>query len=275
MESLSNQSIFSAKLFIERNLGESLSGQIIAEQVFSSYHHFQHKFKDFTGESLWQYVKRLRLEKACFLLIYTSLPISEIAIIVGFETTATFSKAFSAFKILSPQNFRNKFQTLENRINAPHLDWNSIREVRQPAKKILSFRAEGIQHFPEGYFKWLDSFEGGERNVINLIGRSPDQPGITSSANLRWDTAIPDYLLPDHMLVNSLGSFFDDYIPAGNYLILPYTGFGTPLTENFPNLLRLLHQQGIRWNPAGYFHQVLRKHSLQNQCITDLYIPII
>ena len=268
-------SIASAQRFIERNLGEDLNGRTIAEEVFSSYYHFQHKFKDFTGEPVWQYIKRLRLEKACFLLIYTDLPVSEIAILIGFETTAAFSKAFSRRKNLSPQKYRIKFQSRRFTNNILQLDWNAIRQIRYPSQKILSFRSEGIQQFPQGYFKWLQFKEGDKKNEITLIGRSPDQPGITSSTKLRWDTAIAANHLPENIWIENKDLFFEDYLSAGNYLVLPFTGFGTPLTQDLPGILSLLHQQGLQWNPSGHFFQVLKKHLQQNQCITDLYIPIV
>lgn len=275
MNPAGNLAIASAQRFIERNLGENLNGHFIAEQVFSSYYHFQHRFKDFTGEPVWQYIKRLRLEKACFLLIYTSLPVSEIAFLIGFETNAAFSKAFRARKNLSPQKFRDKFQSRQYTNNFPQLDWNAIRQIRYPSQKIFSFRSEGIQLFPQGYFKWLQFMEGDKKNEITLIGRSPDQPGITSSSKLRWDTAIPARHLPEHICLQSKDLFFEDYLSAGNYLILPFIGFGTPLTQDLPGILSILHQQGLQWNPSGHFFQVLKKHLHQNQCITDLYIPIV
>ena len=276
MSFISNgKSIFSAKLYIERNLDNDLSGQGIAEHVFSSYFHFQHQFKDSTGESVWRYVKRLRMEKASFLLVYTSLPVWEISILVGFETTASFSKAFSGFYSRSPQKFRNKFQLQGNSIYTPRLDWNTVRKVRQPAQRIISFRSEGIQYFPQGYFKWLHQIDSEKKREITLIGRSPDQPGITLPSKLRWDTAIPENSFNNIFLEDKPRLGFVDYLPAGNYLIIPFVGFGTPLAQNLPGLMKLLYQQGVQWNPSGYSFQILKKHLLQNQCVTELYIPVV
>ncbi|MGB8705810.1 MAG: AraC family transcriptional regulator, partial [Gillisia sp.] len=205
----------------------------------------------------------------------TDLPVSEIAILIGFETTAAFSKAFSGFHSISPQKFRKKFLLQRDNIYTPCLDWNTVRKVRQPAQRIISFRSEGIQQFPQGYFKWLHQIDSAKKKEITLIGRSPDQPGITLPSKLRWDTAIPENSFNHTFLEDKQPLVFLDYLPAGNYLIIPFVGFGTPLAQNLPGLMKLLYQQGVQWNPSGYSFQILKKHLLQNQCVTELYIPIV
>ncbi len=80
--------------YIEGHLDEELCiGQLARVASFSEFH-FQRIFRQFTGESLYSFIKRLRLEKAVFLLRTNSqLTIQEIALAVGFSNQASFAKA--------------------------------------------------------------------------------------------------------------------------------------------------------------------------------------
>ncbi|HEY1009226.1 MAG TPA: AraC family transcriptional regulator, partial [Daejeonella sp.] len=230
MDVVSKKHLLKARLFIERNLNDHLDGDIISEQAFRSYYRFHHKFKESTGESLWQYVKRLRLEKACFLLRYTSIPISEIAFLTGFETTAALSKAFSSRIGRSPIKYRNEFLAMSQKYQAPDYNWNDVKTTRQPDQKIYTFRSEGLRRFPEGYFKWQTLVGSIPENNVPLIGRSPDQVGITDTEKLRWDTSIPQSIMTEHLKseLPEQPLLFEDTLPGGRFLKVPFRGFGRP-----------------------------------------------
>ena len=66
----------------------------LARGVTYSYQHTYRKIKEETGMTPSVYIRRKRLERACFLLAETELNISEIAYRVGFNTLAYFSKCF-------------------------------------------------------------------------------------------------------------------------------------------------------------------------------------
>lgn len=54
------------------------------------------------------YLIKLRLEKACNMLMYTNLPINQIATKVRYKTARYFSKAFFDYFNISPSEYRNK-----------------------------------------------------------------------------------------------------------------------------------------------------------------------
>ncbi|PRY00366.1 AraC family transcriptional regulator [Pontibacter ummariensis] len=277
MHASTQQHIFQSRLYIERNLGEVLNGEIIAERAFLSYFHFQHQFKASTGESVWQYVKRLRMEKAAFLLLFTSSPVSDVAFGAGFETAAAFSKAFRAWHGQSPQQYRQQHLQHHSASQGLSYNWNAVKQVRLPAQKVVSFRAEGIQQFPQGYFKWQQLAGSLAEQNVALIGRSPDQPGITPYSKLRWDTAVPEACLPQGLKqeLTQEQLLFEDSLPGGHYLVVPFTGFGRPLPAHLPAILAYLRKQGLEWRPSGYSFQVLRQHETDSRCSTDLFIPVL
>lgn len=84
---------------VERHLSEPLPlGQLASIACFSPYH-FHRLFTAIAGEPLYQFVLRLRLERAASQLLYNrSKTITEIALDCGFGSPAAFARAFrSAF----------------------------------------------------------------------------------------------------------------------------------------------------------------------------------
>lgn len=81
--------------YIESHIEDELSITQLANVASFSEFHFQRIFKTMTGECLYSYIKRLRLEKAVFFLRSNyGLQIQDIAFAVGFSTQASFAKAF-------------------------------------------------------------------------------------------------------------------------------------------------------------------------------------
>lgn len=80
--------------YIEKHLDEEINIQQLSRVAYFSEYHFQRIFKQFTSESLYSFIKRLRLEKAVFLLRSNrKLTVQDIALSVGFSNQASFAKA--------------------------------------------------------------------------------------------------------------------------------------------------------------------------------------
>lgn len=101
MESYVNESrqIYIEKInavqdYIENHLDEEINIRQLSRIACFSEYHFQRIFKQFTSESLYSFIKRLRLEKAIFLLKSNkNLTVQDIALSVGFSNQASFAKA--------------------------------------------------------------------------------------------------------------------------------------------------------------------------------------
>jgi len=73
-----------AQSYIEENLHRDLSLQTIAEAIGMSASHLKNTFSKTTGTPVHQYVIRRRVERAALLLREGRLPISAVAVAVGF-----------------------------------------------------------------------------------------------------------------------------------------------------------------------------------------------
>ncbi len=84
--------------FIEANIEKDFTlAEIAAVAGFSKYH-FHRIFYIFTGEPLFQFIQRLRLEKAATLLLCDpARTVGEIALDCGFSNASSFAKSFKQY----------------------------------------------------------------------------------------------------------------------------------------------------------------------------------
>lgn len=95
--------------FIESNLSEKLTLEIVAEKAHFSPFHFHRLFKIIVGETVNNFINRKRIEKAAaYLLHQKEKNITEIAEIVGFSNLSAFSKSFKKFYGISPNKFKEE-----------------------------------------------------------------------------------------------------------------------------------------------------------------------
>lgn len=93
--------------FIEENLSEKIRLEQLASVAFFSKYHFHRIFKSVTGETLNNYIKRIRMEKAGKILqSQKSKAIGNVAFALGYKSIANFSRDFSDYYDCSPTEFR-------------------------------------------------------------------------------------------------------------------------------------------------------------------------
>ena len=80
---------------------------MLAKVVFLSEDYVSKIFKNATGMSLPAYIANKRMEKARDYLEHSSLPVSRIAIEVGYSNFSYFSKTFRDFSGMTPNEYRN------------------------------------------------------------------------------------------------------------------------------------------------------------------------
>ncbi|MEM6655237.1 MAG: GyrI-like domain-containing protein [Planctomycetota bacterium] len=135
--------IIDAALAAERDLASGLSVTDLADHAGVSDKHFQRCFQSVVGESPKSYLRRIRLQHSAYLLKWSDLPVTAIAMQAGFKTHAGFTRAFSTVYSLSPQRFRDA------RSVAPYL---SAREQPAGALEVDSLEASRLvvrlQHQP-------------------------------------------------------------------------------------------------------------------------------
>ncbi|MDQ2823167.1 MAG: AraC family transcriptional regulator [Pseudomonadota bacterium] len=94
--------------FIVQNLSSQLSMRDLAEQLNMSERMFTRFFRSATGNSFTDFVSRLRINRACQLLMETERYVTNICYDAGFNNVANFNRRFLAFKGMTPKQFRQQ-----------------------------------------------------------------------------------------------------------------------------------------------------------------------
>ena len=92
--------------FLKERAESPFSSSEIEKYMDLSFKYLNMLFKKETGETLWNYHFRLRMEKAAMLLAATSLPINEISNRFGFDSPYYFCNVFKKFSGMSPTKYR-------------------------------------------------------------------------------------------------------------------------------------------------------------------------
>lgn len=94
--------------YMAANYSRDLDMAVISNQVSLNYSYFSQLFKEYTGESFVNYLKKLRVEKAKELLTETSLKVYEVGERVGYQDSKQFTKIFRHIVGISPGEYRDR-----------------------------------------------------------------------------------------------------------------------------------------------------------------------
>lgn len=98
-------------IYIEDNLNENIKVEEIAGAIGYSYYHFHRIFQALVGESVGNYLRKRRITRAAYDLIYTDKRIIDIAMYYRFESQEAFTRAFKTSYAVSPKVYRqNRLQ---------------------------------------------------------------------------------------------------------------------------------------------------------------------
>ena len=101
-----DEMIDSVLSMIEHDISQVYDFNKIAQSQNITTSYFRSIFKSITGLSPVEYLNRVRILRALDLLQSTELPITEIALLVGFDDPNYFSRMFKRFLGYSPRHFR-------------------------------------------------------------------------------------------------------------------------------------------------------------------------
>jgi AraC family transcriptional regulator len=244
--------IHRAQDYIEQHLGLPLSLESVAQAAHFSPFHFHRLYSALCGETLFQFVQRVRLERAASRLLQNRHePITSIAMDLGFSSSATFARAFRNHFGISASAYRANPALMDSKISKPidkngkatesgeiysaRVDfdinpWRNLMkfikprsiEVKQlPAKTLAYVRHVGPYAGDEGLFSSLSSKVmawAGPRKLFQpesteFISMYHDDPAITDAEKLRISVGIT---VPSDTKGSGEISLMD--MPAGPYV---------------------------------------------------------
>ncbi len=193
--------------YVQAHLSEALDVSKLAQLAFFSEYHFNRLFKDRTGESLYQFIRRLRLENAANLLCSDAKPITQVALECGFSNSSSFAKAFKQHFGYNASQWKAELSTHFRKASFPisrnglcsnqsvfleQLEPITVAYVRNIGNYIAD--AELFGHLYEKLLGWAIPRGFLCDETYNIYH---DNPNITASTQLRVMVAleVPDVTL--------------------------------------------------------------------------------
>lgn len=192
--------IIKVLIFIEENIDGDLSLEKLAKVACYSPFHFHRIFLAIVGETLHDYIKRLRMQAAAGQLRYSKRPVTEIALDANFETPSAFTKAFRQYMGMAPRGYRSlhtaaKILTKKMK-ELPMIKPDKIESI--PDLELLFARSHGdyAGSAPHEAWQMMNDFIDGnqiDRSDLRYFGLFYDDPEHTSNEKVRYDAAIWTY----------------------------------------------------------------------------------
>lgn len=169
-----------ALAYIEANLAQEISVDHIADYSNISKFHLSRVFALATGHPLARYVRLRRLTEAARHLRQSHDSILNVALRVGYESHAAFTRAFTGEFGVNPSDFREEGAEANMPLVHPVL-WSETRKLAVPTPRIaqdldvtlVGYQKhfdDGTQSAPTGVFELAQHFVEDLPKVTNRIG---------------------------------------------------------------------------------------------------------
>ena len=221
---------------IRDHLAEDLTLQQLARVAAFSPFHFHRIFHAVTGETLFAFIQRLRLERAALALVHhRDQSVLAVALDSGFSSAATFARAFKGRFGMSATVWRGggaerrRKQSKANRkprkaSAAPARHGAAVTVKDLPASHIAYMRrvgpygAGGIPELWKRLNAWIarHDLDGPDRITLGI---SYDDPLVTPPERCRYDACV---VVPRTFAGDRLVNVTD--VPGGKYGVTMFAG---------------------------------------------------
>ena len=278
--------------YVRENLNGDLRLETVAQVASFSPYHFHRTFKSIVGETLNDFVRRTRAQKAASFLIHNpSMTITEIAVSCGYSSPSAFAREFrnhfgvsaSQFRAggdASLDRFREELAERGHGVQPVHPERTQMVfqvEVREePARHVAYIRHVGnyseIGRVLRRLARWAGPrgvFRNPETRLLSIYYDNPD---VTPLDKLRSDACIT---VPEGTRVKrDIGSMM---LPGGSYAVAYVEIDETQYGEAWDRLFRdWLPESGYQPDDRPCYEIYLndpRKHP-QRKHILEICEPI-
>ena len=233
--------------YIFEHIDEDITVDDVARHCSYSKYHLTRMFKEDTDEALYQFIKRVRLERSAWRLkVEKEKSITEIGEDYGYSSS-NFATAFKKHLEISPANFRKISEKMVEESSFSHgitLDELETAEKQITVETLDSFtviyeRKKGNYHnLPEEWCAFMGKYEHLATKDTLYIECTIDDPSITDENQCMYELC--QTISQNHPTLQENPDILTHDFEGGKYAVYHFKGF--------PQFLFMVYQEIFcRW----------------------------
>lgn len=269
--------IIKVQEYINCHLFDNLDSDRLSQVAGISKFHFRRLFKAVCGDSLGNYIFRLRLEFIAFKLISTDISVSELLGQINYQNKHTLSRAFKSYFNCSIPEFRKKHSNGCPEGKNPIRVELSIEKV--PKMRIAYLKLERTNNISYSFsVLWKQVLQFSENYELlskgyKYVGLTLDYPLITLEEHSRFMIGVT---LPQSFEVPKGFGIYE--IPSGEFAIFRFKGLYHELNRAYRHIyLDWLPTSDYTLREPFTFETYINtpEKTPASELITDIYIPVV
>ena len=250
--------------YIFDNIDENITVDDVAKHCSYSKYHLMRMFKEDTEEALYQFIKRIRLERSAWRLkVEKDKSITKIGVDSGYSSS-NFATAFKKQLNVSPVDFRKSSEQMVEESSFSHgVSIDELEETENliTVEQLDSFlvvyeRKKGnYNNMPEEWCRFIKKYKDLATEDTIYIESTIDDPSITDENSCMYELC--QTISPDHPILKENSDILTHTFDGGKYAVYHFRGF--------PQFLFMIYQEVFcRWlSKTG--------NQLDNRPIFDIY----
>ena len=255
--------------YVEANITEEIDFEKVAEQAYSSSFHFQRVFGILCGFSLGDYIRMRRLSLAGEELSKGNAKVIDIAVKYGYDTSESFSRAFTRFHGIAPSEAKHGgnvriFTPLSVKLTLTGGSKMDYRIEKRDAFKVVCRRKKVSK--PQSANAADDIKElwrecGTDGTLERLIACMPENPVMKGLLGICFSSELDSRQFPYGIGVEYDGRRIDDdleivTIPSNTYAVFTSRGkmpdafaetYNRIVTEFFPQSTQYEYAENVEF----------------------------
>jgi len=276
-----------AQRYIRLHLVEPMSLVRIAREAGSSSYHFARLFQAYVGETPFDFIRRIRLATALRLLQEDpEASVTEVALSIGYETSAAFNKAIRRNLALTPGSFRKLGKDEQNTLIYDLSQPRHLKEVNVNLTPEFESVVRPLTHYVflerRGPFAevapplWnelgpiIQHLDRGQvREYLGVSGIDKSRPGEDA---MIYQAGVSLVQMPDDVPAG----LQNRSIKSGKYARFLLTGPYTQIWTAFDRIFKTLAESKVTLRPEFCIENYLNDPRVtpEDQLKTELLVPI-
>lgn len=269
-------SVYKVIFYIEANYAQDLTLDELAKVAGFSKYHFHRIFRAVSGENIGDYIRRIRLQGTTWKLKIEP-KITQIALKSGYETNASFTKAFKKHFGMSPRAFADQLKVKQGVVmvvpKVVNVEPITVLYVRKTGLYATSACEAWNVLMPFAYEQKMKFHKKIMDKETMHFGIGHDNPNLIEPDLLRYDACISC----NDASVEPKGEVFRKVMEGGKCAVFLHKGAYENLKATYDEIGNWMVQSGVKLRDKPIFEKYLNRDPRRTKpenLRTEIYVPI-